>query len=442
MKFGIERLISSQLRINMVSGALSSIVSMVALAVGYPVYLHFLGYEQYGVWLVLTTVLTFAQLGNLGVDTAVVKLVAEEHGRGDNLGVQRYITTAFLFLCISGTVVLAVILAFRRQIIALFALDRQNEQTALWLLPYVALLSIYVLVVQVFEAALSGLGRMDLASYRGVLSRVTNLCVSSGLLYLGVGLPSLLIGRTVAEMVTHLAVFLCIRRMTHLRILQMPRLDLHRCKRLLGIGGTMLGRSLLTMLFSPLNKLILSRYLGVASIPVYEMAFMGSMQVKSLVGAGHVALIPEVSRISAEMTPQARARILRLYRRSLELIFLLAAPAYVVLAILAPTILQLWLGDRFIDTLPGTFRILLIGTFASVLGDPAYHTLVGTGHVHHSLTASIIQAVTNLAVVLCVLVAFPLTLAAVAWSSAIGMAAGAVFLIQKNRCVLRGLAIS
>jgi hypothetical protein len=31
----------------------------------HPIYLHFLGYEKYGVWLVLATVLTFVQLGNL-----------------------------------------------------------------------------------------------------------------------------------------------------------------------------------------------------------------------------------------------------------------------------------------------------------------------------------------------------------------------------------------
>ena len=62
----IRRLFSSQLRINMVSGIAGTIVNSIVLAIAYPVYLHFLGYEKYGVWLVLDTILTFAQLGDLG----------------------------------------------------------------------------------------------------------------------------------------------------------------------------------------------------------------------------------------------------------------------------------------------------------------------------------------------------------------------------------------
>lgn len=54
----------------MVSGVAATVVNVVVLAIAYPMYLHFLGYEKYGVWLVLATVLSFAQLGNLGVGQA------------------------------------------------------------------------------------------------------------------------------------------------------------------------------------------------------------------------------------------------------------------------------------------------------------------------------------------------------------------------------------
>lgn len=100
----IKKLFSSQLRINMVSGVVATVVNVVVLSIAYPVYLHFLGYETYGVWLILATVLTFAQLGNLGIGSAIMKLVAEEYGRGDIEGIQRYVTTALALLCLSGTV--------------------------------------------------------------------------------------------------------------------------------------------------------------------------------------------------------------------------------------------------------------------------------------------------------------------------------------------------
>jgi O-antigen/teichoic acid export membrane protein len=283
---------------------------------------------------------------------------------------------------------------------------------------------------------------MDLANYRGVLARVTNLSVSALLLLLGFGVGSLLVGRLTAEVVTHLAMFVCIRRIAPIRILRADGLDAARAKRLLSFGVIVSGDSLLISLFGPLNKLILSRYAGVASVPVYEIAFTGSTQIKGLVTAGHKALVPEISRIAAEMTTQARARISQLYRRSLKLIVLLAAPIFAGLALFAPVLMKLWLGERFVETLPGAVRVMLIGSFVSVLGVPAYYVIMGTGRVYHNLVSQLIQAGANLLVILGIVILLNVSIAGVVWASAIAMTAATLYLLLQNRSVLNSLAIT
>lgn len=430
----IRRLFSSQLRINMVSGIATTALNTVVVAIAYPVYLHFLGYEKYGVWLVLSTVLSFAQLGNLGIGSAVMKLVAEEHGHSETKGIQHYVTTALFLICVSGVIVLATILVLKEQIIALFGLTDDNAQIALWLLPYIGVLSIYVFIVQIFEATLSGLGRMDLANYRGTIARATNVTVSGLLLFSGYGVSSLLAGRVVAEIITHLWLFLGIRRIFGTRILRLDGLDVQRGKRLLSFGGAVLGSSLLNMLFSPLNKLLLARYAGIASVPIYEIALTGSMQIRALVAAGQAALVPEISRISAEMTTEARFRISQLYRRSLGLIVLLATPVFGCLALFAPILLKLWLGGRFVETLPGAFRVILLGAFMSVLSLPAYYILMGSGHVRHNLGAHVVQTITNLVLLLCILVANMVSIKVVCWISSFSMTSTTLYLVlQKGR---------
>ena len=47
----IKRLFSSQLRINMASGVVVTVINAVAMMAAFPIYLHFLGYETYGVWI-------------------------------------------------------------------------------------------------------------------------------------------------------------------------------------------------------------------------------------------------------------------------------------------------------------------------------------------------------------------------------------------------------
>jgi len=401
----IRRILSSQLRINMASGMATTVVNIAVMAASYPIYLHFLGYENYGVWLVLAVVLTFAQLGDIGISPAIMKLVAEEYGRKNIKGIQCYITTALTMLCLSGIIVLAAVLIFKLQIISLFKLNSENAKLAAWLLPYIGVLSVYIFIVNVFNATLSGLGRMDLANYIQTASKVITVAVATVLLYLGKSIESLLIGSILSYLFIHIASLVWIRRIAPVRFLQISSFDVYRCKRLLHFGGAVFGGSLIGMFLSPFNKLMLSRYAGVSTIPVYEIAFNGSMQVRALGEAGLRALMPEISRIRGEMTINAKERILQLYRRAMKLIFLFGIPMYSGLIILLTLLLRLWLRERFVDELPITFRIMLVSSFLSLLGVPSYYMLLGLGMVRYTLAAHIILSAGSaltLAIVLCI----------------------------------------
>ena len=125
----------------MISGVATTVVNALVLAIGYPVYLHFLGYEEYGVWLVLATVLSFAQLGDLGISQAVMKLVAEEYGRHDLEAVQQYITSGIAMMVVSGALVLCLILFLRTPIVTMFKLSKENARTIAWLRSDILILS-------------------------------------------------------------------------------------------------------------------------------------------------------------------------------------------------------------------------------------------------------------------------------------------------------------
>ncbi|MHC4585584.1 MAG: oligosaccharide flippase family protein [Planctomycetota bacterium] len=434
----IKRLLSSQLRINMASGVATTVVNIAVMAAGYPIYLHFLGYEKYGIWLVLATVLTFAQLGNLGMGPAVLKLVAEEYGRGDINGIQQYVTTALALLCVSGSFILIVVVVFKIQIVAAFKLSDENAKMVLWLLPYIGLLSIYVLVVQVFESVLSGLGRMDLANYIRSLSRAVNVIFSSLLLSTGWDVKSLLIGSVLSYLFIHIASLVCIWRIAPIRFLRIGSFDVYRCKRLFHFGGAVFGSSLISMLLSPFNKLMLSRYAGVSTVPIYEIAYNGGMQIRSIIEVGLRALMPEVSRIGVTITSCVRDRISHIYRRTMKFIFLFGVPMYAGLIIFAPSLLKLWLGERFVDEITVAFRIMLIASLLSLLCSPAYHILMGAGWMRQIVFSHLIQSTINFVLVIAAVTAGLLVRPQmVCFAVALGVGSSALYLIIQVRLMLR-----
>jgi O-antigen/teichoic acid export membrane protein len=376
-----KKIFQSQLRINMVSGTLLTAVNAASIVIAYPIYLHFLGYEGYGVWIVLSTVLSFAQLGNIGIDQAVMKLVAKEYGRGNVERIQKYITTALALLCLSGAAVLLVILFFREHIISAFRLSDKNTQIVFLLLPYIGVLSIYVFIVQVLNAALSGLGRMDLANCTQSIGRIIAVIVSALLLYSGLGIECLIIGNAISYVFIHFASLCFIWRIIPVRLLRISNMDTCCVGRLVRFGGGILAGTVVSMLGSPFNKLMLSRYAGISTLPIYEMAFNGAMQLRNLIEAGFRALMPVSSRLNAVITSNVVESINRIHRLSFNIIIFFGIPLFSIMFIFATPLFQIWLREDFIGAAPFVFRIMLIATFINLLGVPQFYILMGMGHI-------------------------------------------------------------
>ena len=417
----------------MLSGVAANTINCIVLLAAYPIYLHFLGYEEYGVWLVLATVLSFAQLGDIGISQAVVKLVAEEYGQRNFKRIEQYVATALLILVASGVAMLMIIVPLRRQIVDLFRLSGENAQLAIWLLPFVACLSVYALIVQTIRATLSGLGRMDLVHWMHSAARILAVAIATTLLYTGHGIESLLIGNFFSYVAMHIIAVICIRRIASLSLLRIADANWQRSKRLIAFGSAVFGGSLINMLLSPFNKLMLSRYAGVSSVPIYEIAYNGSMQVRRLIEAGLRALMPEISRISGNVRERTAQRIAHIYSRAMRVVVLAGAPVYAMAILLATPFLRYWLKQKYLSELPFVLRMMLLATFISLLGVPAYNTLLGAGQVRHILAAHAIVAGVNAIIVLAmVFVCHSVSVEKISWAILIASTAATQYLRRQN----------
>lgn len=386
----LKKLLASQLRINMISGTLTHCANIAVLAVSYPIYLHYLGYERYGLWLALGAVLAITRLSDFGMAQAVTKLVAEELGKGDTQTVQQYVATALLVLSTAGGVALAIILVFRSQIVSAFKFTDTNAEIAMWLLPYIGFLSIYSVAVQALAGTLGGLGRMDLSNYAETGSRITLMLVAVPLLYLGYGLKSLLIASAFSHFVKHLLSLFLIRRIVPFRLMRLGNISRHCFKRLLSIGMGLFGGSVVRMVGIPFNKFMLARFAGVESLPVFDIAWRGSMQIHLIFGVGLQALMPEVSRTASEMSVKSIKRIRSILRRTFSVVLATTTPLFLGLFLLAGPLLRIWLGKSFVDTIPPAFRIMLVTAFIHLLAGPAYNLLVGLGRVSTAFVSACI----------------------------------------------------
>jgi len=416
--------------VNIVSSLGTAALSTLVIGIAYPVYLHYLGYEQYGLWLMLSTVLVMAQLGNLGISPALLKLVAEDFAAGDVDGVYHYLTCGMLSLLLSGAILMCVVLLLGRPLIALLGIPGPSVALALTLLPYIAVLSVAALLADAMNSVVAGLGRYDLVNYTQLTGQALTVVIAVALFKFDCGIWGLLIANSVSVLFLSLVSLLLIRRITRSPHWLRLTWDQPRFRRMLNFGSWVFGASILNTVFNPVNKIFVTRYAGIAAVPVYDIAYATCFKIRSLFESGFRALTPAFSSLNAVRPREANASLASADRKGLKLVLYGGTLLYLLVFLFCEPTLRFWLRGRFRPDLPAIFRIMLVGSYVSLWGAQSWYSLLGFGKSPHILFANLAMIVSNVAWVLLWPPATgqPATLATVTLGTCVGLLASTLYL--------------
>jgi O-antigen/teichoic acid export membrane protein len=394
----LSKLRGSQFNRNMGAGSIMALVGSCLSIVSYPIYLHYLGYHRFGLWLVLSVVVSVAQLGNLGIPWALMKLVAEDHAHEDWEGVRTYINIGCGIILGVGLVFCCGVILMRGHIVHWFKLSGADGAMVQSMLPYVAMLSVLVLLFSTFNASLGGLGRIDLTSYNETLVQVFVIIFSGLLLYLGFDMPGMVFGTLFGYVVAQVISFVQVQTIMPVPLIARTRISRLKARQLLSTGGWIMSSGIFTATFIPFTRLMLSRFAGMEAITVNEICLTGSMRVRSIFDSAIRPMMPEVSNLRVKGKGRLVDHIRRMDRKAFLVIFSAALPVFTLLFLAMNPLLHIWLHKSFNPALPNTFRIALIGAFASLLGSSAYYMLIGLGRAQDAAYSAAIQFAVNAAI--------------------------------------------
>lgn len=73
-------------------------IGVVTSLISVPLTLHYLGTEQYGLWMTISSVIAALAFADLGMGNGLVNAISEAHGRSDNTSIQKSVSSAFFLL--------------------------------------------------------------------------------------------------------------------------------------------------------------------------------------------------------------------------------------------------------------------------------------------------------------------------------------------------------
>lgn len=380
--------LSLRLRENSASGVCRVVILTCIYFVTYPYMLHKLGAERFGMWALALVVSQSLATQDLGIAGALMTFIPEHLDNGGKRRIQELASTATFLLAGIGITLGVGVFLLRHWIVSLLKIPWPLQNEMSWLLVGMAAVFFLNLVSSGLTAILVGIHRMDVSNITYTAAAV----IQAGGIFLvlprGYGLLGLTLNANLMAFLWGSATWILLHRCLpgfRLRPSLVRRAD---AVSLLRYGLSIQAAGLGSLLTVPPIKVLLSRYVSLASVSSFELASGMAMQLRSGFLMAAMPLIPASAHLNSG---KASVHLGQLYRQSFRYIVLIALPLFSVAVVLAPGFTKFWLHRETLYV-ASTLALLLVGWFLNTLTLPAYFMLQGQGFARYQVNVAALQA--------------------------------------------------
>ena len=356
-----------------------------------------IGIEKLGLWSLILSVTSLANIGNFGFTGSLVKYSAELSIRDEYK-----VINAILNASVVSIIILLMVLLSSVYFLSFFFLEYIVEDN--WLeisrgLLFYALLSLFInIIASLYFSILEGLNLSFLKSVALIFATIIYVALSILLLD-----KFDLMGLAYAQLVQAISFLIMGLIMSKIYIPNFKLLFFKWHKSLMkdvysyGFNFQLIGISL--MLYDPITKTILSKYVGLDFVGIFELATKLVKQIRALTSGAIQNLIPKIVKINRLNNKE---KIIDAYKKINNINLILTFSTLVLLIPLSKS-----LSIILIDQKNMSFIIVLIcltiGWFISSVAVPAYMVNLGTTNLKWNVMSHILIGILNF--LLCLIVA-------------------------------------
>jgi O-antigen/teichoic acid export membrane protein len=339
-----------------------------------PFILHRVGGANYGLWILITSLVGYGALLDLGVASAVTRYVAVYRRHGDAEGMQGVVSAGLAVFSATGLAVLIASMALAPFVPGFFDISKSQESTATWLVVFAGLAVAVTLPTALTLAVLRGLQRFDLVNIIGTVGTLLTAGVIVAILEFGGGVVAITAVQAPLELLMQIPMVLAIRRTDPALRFHFRSVNRDVIRRIASFG---VAQSLIRVSVDARTKgpeVVIGALLPVARVTPYSVSRrfsnMASMVSEQLVAV----LIPLASELHAGGESVRLRAVQAASTRVATAVFLfVACPA----AVLAKPFLAAWVGPAYSD--PKLVYILLGAGLAATLAWPSLAVLTAMG---------------------------------------------------------------
>jgi len=321
------------------------IVTVIITIIATPYLVHKLTIEGYGIYALLTGLVGYYGLLDLGLGQGVIKFAAHYKAIEDVEGISRSINAALWVQVVTGLIGSAVLVIFTESIITLFKIPSTFLVDAKLCLYMCAIGFLFTMISGTLSSVLMGLQRYDITSKVSVATNFLLILFIVLVLYYGGGLKEIIF-LTVASAVIVCAIYFFILRQKLPKWRFSFMFDKVYFKVLFSFSGYLFISNASSLFSNYIVRFVVGFFLGPAAITFYIVPSKLIRAFGGLKNSAFSVLYPFTSELNALVN---REKIQKIFVEASKIYAALSIPVFLGIFIFSKPILRVWMGPEFAE---------------------------------------------------------------------------------------------
>jgi O-antigen/teichoic acid export membrane protein len=401
-----------------------------------PYILHRLGDEAFGLWVLVFSITGYYGLFDLGIRSSIIRYVAKYSTVAENDELNRLINTALFAYSGIGTLAILVTIAASFYIGSIFRISGVSHHLARWLFLMVGSAVAVSFPLGVFGGILEGLQRFYVLNLTSVSSTVMRALMIVLALRHGRGLLTVTLITVSLPLLTSLINATFVFRILPLRF-GLKHLNRESLKRIASYSGTTFIIIVATRLRFKTDALVIGTFLSSAAITYFTIGSRLVDYTGEVVSGLAQIFVPMSSRSDATGDLSGLRKIFVAGNRACALIVF---PMAAILIILGKSVIEAWMGSRYVATSYPVLLILVI-PYTLMLAQSASSRIL-FGMAKHKTLAIVILLEGAANLILSIFLVRPFGIVGDAAGTAIPLACTTLVFLPRHLCRVLNLRIA
>jgi O-antigen/teichoic acid export membrane protein len=400
-----------------------------------PYILHRLGDEAFGLWILIFSVTGYYGLFDLGIRSSIIRYVAQYSATEQYDDLNQLLNTAMFSYGGIGAVTMAITLAAAYHLNSIFRIPADFVGTARWLLLMVGFSVSLGFPLGVFSGTLEGLQRFYLLNFTNVSSILLRAALIVIALQHGGGLLTVALITTALPLLTGLVNFAIVLHLLplHFGPKYVSRASL---RRIASYSGTTFLIIVAWRLRFKTDAMIIGTFVSAVAVTYFTIGSRLVDYASEVVSSLAQIFLPMSSQSQAQGDQDALRKIFVAGNRACAFIIF---PITAILTILGKSVIEAWVGPKYVATSYPVLLILLYPTTLMLAQSASGRTLWGMAK--HRTWAYVVLVEGTANVVLSVILVRRYGIVGDAIGTAIPLTCSMLFFLPQHLCRLLGIKL-